>query len=506
MKKALSRTAMAAGVLTLISFALRGLGMLFRVYLSGRMGSAGLGLYQLVMSVYSLFATFATSGFTVAVSRLAAERLENPDSAKARSGAVRVLCVSSLIALTIGSLAALTLYTGASFLADTFILDGRTAAPLRILALSMPFMSLSACLKGYFTAVGQIYKPSAASLFEQCAKIAIIVYSFETVCRGVTSPAALCTAVVAGLTAGEALSYVFLFLLYLFFSGRSGERVRIDESPVQTAKNVGAVTLPIAASAYVTNILHSVESVLIPMQFVRYGGNREGALSDFGTIRGMTIPMLFFPFAFLGALFSIQVPSISRLNTLEDKGERNRLIDRIMKITVAFSTVTGVIFFAFPETISLALYGNAECAESTRILAIVTPFMYIETVSDGLLKSIGEQNKTLIYSIANSVLRIAGVLLFIPYSGSRGYLWLLVVSNLFSFILCYRRLKRVTGCKMGILRDAALPLALSSAGALCASPLLSVGMHRTLTAVLVCAVSAGAYLAFYALWGKKSNE
>ena len=319
LKKALSSTAVAAGILTVISFALRGLGMLFRVYLSGRMGSAGLGLYQLVMSVYSLFATFATSGFTVAVSRLAAEKLENPDTQKANCGALRVLCMSSLIALGVGSAAATALYGGANFLADTFILDGRTAAPLRILAISMPFMSLSACLKGYFTAVGQIYKPSAASLFEQCAKIAIIVYSFETVCRGVTSPTALCTAVVAGLTAGEALSYIFLFLLYLFFSGRPKDRVRIEEKPLKTAKGIAAVTLPIAASAYVTNLLHSAESVLIPMQFVRYGGDRQAALSDFGTIRGMTIPMLFFPFAFLGALLSIQVPAISRLNTAEDK-------------------------------------------------------------------------------------------------------------------------------------------------------------------------------------------
>lgn len=504
MKKALSHTAVAAGVLTVISFALRGLGMLFRVYLSGRMGSAGLGLYQLVMSVYSLFATFATSGFTVAVSRLAAERLEDADTKKAHSGALRVLCMSSLIALFVGAAAAAVLYFGADFMASTFILDGRTAAPLRILALSMPFMSLSACLKGYFTAVGQIYKPSAASLFEQCAKIAIIVYSFETVCSGVTSPTALCTAVVAGLTAGEALSYIFLFVLYLFFSGRQKGGVRLEERPLKTAKGIAAVTLPIAASAYITNILHSVESVLIPIQFVRYGGNREAALADFGTIRGMTIPMLFFPFAFLSALFSIQVPAVSRLNTAEDKTERNRLIERIMRITVAFSIVSGGLFFMFPKEISLAIYGSTECAASTRILALVTPFMYVETISDGLLKSIGQQNKTLLYSVINSVFRIAAVLFFIPYSGSLGYLWLLVASNMLSFVLCYRRLKRVTGYKANTIRDVLLPLLCTAAGGAAASPLCAVALHRSLKAVLICAVCVGVYLALYGASRKKA--
>jgi len=499
LKKTLSATAVAAGVLTVISFALRGLGMLFRVYLSGRMGSAGLGLYQLVMSVYSLFATFATSGFAVAVSRLVAEKLEDTDQRRAGGGALRVLCMSSAMSLALAGIASALMYLGADYMANTFIMDYRTAAPLRILALSMPFMSLSACLKGYFTAVGQIYKPSVASLFEQCAKIAIIVYSFELHYKGVNNPSSLCVAVVAGLTAGEALSYVFLFLLYLFFSGRSKNTLPPVESPASTAKNIASVCLPIAASSYVTNILHSVESVLIPIQFVRFGGNRDAALSAFGTIRGMTIPMLFFPFAFLGALFSIQVPAISRLNTVEDKGARNRLIGRIMKICFAFSIVSGGLFFMFPKEISLAIYGNTECVTSTRILALVTPFMYVETVSDGILKSIGQQNKTLLYSIVNSVFRIGAVLFIIPFSGVQGYLWLLIASNLLSFVLCYRRLKRVTAYKPSLAYDVALPLICTLAGGAAASTLVDVTLHRTFKAALICLVCVGVYLVLYKL-------
>lgn len=504
LKKALSKTAMAAGILTVISFALRGLGMLFRVYLSGRMGTTGLGLYQLVMSVYSLFGVFATSGFTVAVSRLAAEKLEDKDAAKGKKGAVRVLCLSSLIALAMGVLSGAVLYFSASLLADKVIMDGRTVAPLKILALSMPFMSLSACLKGYFTAVGQIYKPSAASLFEQCAKIVIIVYTFETLCRGVRNPTALCTVVVAGLTAGEALSYLFLFLLYLFFSDRPKEKTVLAEAPLKTAKGIAAVSFPIAASSYITTLLHSVESVLIPIQFVRYGGNRDKALADFGIIRGLSIPMLFFPFAFLGALFSIQIPAISRLNTVEDKTERNRLIARIMDISVVFSVVSGTLFFVFPTQLSLALYGNAEAAASTRILALVTPFMYVETVSDALLKGIGEENKTLLFGLLNSTFRITAVLVLIPFSGAYGYLWLLVASNLLSFFLCYRRLKKVTGYKTRLFYSATAPLAFILVGCIAASPICALEMHPVLKAVCLLGVSLGVFATLFKLFRRKS--
>lgn len=441
MKKSLTGPAAAAGILTLMSFALRGMGMVFRVYLTDIMGAAGIGLYQLIMSVYSVFATFATSGFTVAVSRLAAERLTDDGN---RKGSVRVLASSSLLALAVGGAAAAVLYGGADYMASDFVGEQGAASSLRVLALSMPFMALSACLKGYFIAVGQIYKPTVASLFEQCAKIAVTVLVFRTVNGKDATPASLCEGALAGITAGECFSFAFLFVLYVFFSGSKG-RGRVKESLFTSARGVASVTLPIAASAYVTNILHGVESVLLPERFARHGGSREEALACFGAIRGMSIPLLFFPYAFLGALLSIQVPAVSRLCAKGDLEGRDRLIGRIMERTMVFGTLCGGFFFVFAEEMALGLYGNTDCVSSLRMLALVTPFMYMETMADGLLKTIGEQRRTLVYSVVNSLFRIVAVLIYIPYSGSMGYLWLLMVSNTLSFLLCLGRLKRLCG-------------------------------------------------------------
>ena len=55
-------------------------GVFLRLYVSARIGSAGMGLYQLILSVYTMFSTFATAGFTVSVSRLAAEKDERSHS------------------------------------------------------------------------------------------------------------------------------------------------------------------------------------------------------------------------------------------------------------------------------------------------------------------------------------------------------------------------------------------------------------------------------------------
>lgn len=52
----------------------------------------------------------------------------------------------------------------------TLLGDERTRAPLYILALSLPFMAVTSCLKGAFMAYRKVLVPSSNSLFEQIIK------------------------------------------------------------------------------------------------------------------------------------------------------------------------------------------------------------------------------------------------------------------------------------------------------------------------------------------------
>ena len=67
-------------LLTCSSLLMSCIGMAFQVWLVGRIGSAGIGLYQLTISVTNLGATFAISGIRFASTRLVSEDLgyENP--------------------------------------------------------------------------------------------------------------------------------------------------------------------------------------------------------------------------------------------------------------------------------------------------------------------------------------------------------------------------------------------------------------------------------------------
>ena len=442
-----------AALLTVFSLVIKLLGVYLRLFLSARIGSEGMGLYQLIMSVYTLFATFATAGFTVAVSRLVAEKSENNPS-----DAVRVYRMSLLVSGVISVTATVVMFTCADVIAGSFLDDARTAAPLRILALSMPFMALSACMKGYFIAKRQVLKTATASLSEQIAKICVIALFLNFYMALTNDIGRLCIGIVIGLTFGEIFSFVYLSVLYRFFSDRVNKKdYRPTEERKAVVKAILGVTIPISAAVYVTSTLHTAENILLPKMLEQFSGNRSEALSQFGMIRGMVIPILFFPFDFLNSLVTILVPEISRLNIKEDKSERNSIVSKVMALCFVFSIAVGGLFYFFAGEIGETFYKGQNTYHAIRILALVTPFMYIETITDGLLKGIGEQVYTLKVSALNWGSRLIIVFFLIPATGAEGYLWLLVASNTFSYVMCIYRLKKVTDFYFDFFRSAFLP-------------------------------------------------
>ena len=454
--------------MTVFSLINKLLGVFLRLFMSSRIGSEGMGLYQLIMSVYTMFSTFATAGFTVSVSRLIAEKDE-----RSNADARLLLNNAFLASAIISAIATGLMLFCADWMAVKFLGDSRCGFPLRILALSMPFMAFAACLKGWFIAKQKVTVTSSASLFEQIIKIAVIALFLNVVLAKTNDIGQLCSGIVIGVTLSEMCSFTYLFLFKVIPQRKAKDTSLPTETKKDSMSSLTSVTVPISLSVYLTSILHTAETLLIPYVFESYSGDRSRALSSFGMIRGMVVPILFFPFAFLGSLVSVFTPEISRLNMLADRKPLNARISSLMSFVSLISVAVGGLFFFLNYEIGEAFYPNENTAEAIKILSLVTPFMYAETVSDGLLKAIGEQMQTLKFSVYNSILRVMLILFFVSKTGENGYLWLLVISNTFTYILCRRRLYKATGVAPRLKSDILLPLLSAVVSGLSAKFILS---------------------------------
>ena len=163
-----------AFILTATSLLLRTVGMFFRVYMSGKIGAEGMGLYQLIFSIYVLASTFATSGISTAVTRLVAE--EAPEGGRPAS---RILRRSLTLSATAGLLSGLAVFFAAEPISLYWLKDIRAVPALKILSPSLLFMGVSACLRGYFIARRKVSSSSNAQLFEQAVRMAVVFFLID---------------------------------------------------------------------------------------------------------------------------------------------------------------------------------------------------------------------------------------------------------------------------------------------------------------------------------------
>lgn len=433
-----------AAVLTVTSLILRTVGIGFRIFLADKLGAEGMGLYQLIVSVYVLGSTFATSGISTAVTRLVADEAVCGTARSVR----HILYRSLFLSVTIGLLSTALIYGGADLISVYAIRDVRAAPALRILSFSLPSMGISSCLRGYLIARRKAAGSSYAQLLEQAVRIGVIALLIDrAAAKGL---AAACAAVMLGDTVAEWTACGYLALRYKCDARRMRQdlpsRASTPRSPVM--RRLFSIAVPITAGRYLNTALRTVENILVPNNLAKYSGRTEQGLAEFGALKGMALPLIFFPASFLSAISTLLIPEISAANALHQRSKINRAVERTLQITLLSSVLIGAVFFTFSNEIGMLLYHNQDVGRYLAFLAPLTPIMYAESLVDGILKGLNQQVSSLRYSVADSALRIVLILLVVPRYGMKGFLFIMVVSNVMTSFLNTHRLLTVTGIRI----------------------------------------------------------
>lgn len=424
--------------LTAVSLLLRMIGLSFQVYLSSKIGPTGIGLHQLIMSVYFLAATFSISGLRLTATRLAAEEMGLGNESGAKK-AVRICLGYSLIA---SSAIALLLYFGAGWIGKVWLEDPRAVLSLRILSFSLPFLAMGAVLGGYFTAVRRVLKSSLVLVAEQFFRVGVTV-----LCLGVLWPRGLeyaCSALALGACAGEITSFFLLFWLYRLDCRRFQKPGASSDLLVRAQK----IAIPVALSAYVTMGIRTMQQPLIPSGLKKSGSSGDRALATYGIIQGMAVPLLMFPGVILHAISDLIIPELAECQAQNWPKRQCYIINRVINIGLVTSIGIMSIIFRFSAPLGLSLYKNPEVGYYLRILAPMIPILYMDLLVDGILKGIGQQISSMGYNIFESVTGLILTYFLLPRFAITGYIFILFFTRALNFFLSINRLRKCIPLKI----------------------------------------------------------
>ena len=421
----------------------------FGAYVSGRIGPEGMGLYSLIMSIYTLAVTFATSGVQLATTRLVAEAIGRREVGGARAA----LRTAVGYALLFGTVASLLLFLLSDPIGVHLLSDGRTVPALRLLSVALVPVALSSVFSGYFTAVRRPGHAAAVSVSEQALRIILTVLALTALLpKGMTYA---CLALVGGSAIAEIASALILALLFLLDS----RRLRREPAAPPPVRSLLHITLPIAAASYVRSGLVSAEHMLIPRALTGGGASRREALAAYGTLSGMSLPIALYPMAALSAFAGLLVPELAEGAAAGDTSGNRRICERAMEATLWFSVAAGGLIAAFAMPLSEAVYGYREAGVYLALLAPVIPVMYLDHVTDMMLKGLGRQVYAMGVNILDSLGSILLVLLLLPSLGAVGYVYVILIAEIFNFSLSYAGLRTALPFRFPLLRGVLFPLA-----------------------------------------------
>lgn len=459
----------SAILLTLVNLLLRFVGTSFQVYLSGRIGAAGIGLLQLVMSVGSMAMVAGMGGIRTATMYLTAEELGRGKP----QNVTWVLSGCFLYSIAFSGTMALALYYFAPFIAQAWIGDIRTVDALRLFAAFLPTTCLCGVMTGYFTAANRIGTLAAVEIAEQLCSMGITLWLLHFWAG--TDPARACLAVVLGSALGCVLTLSCLVILRLREKPPASPRIPIARQLCQTA-------LPLAAADDLRTGISTAENLMVPKRLA-LNTSVENPLAAFGIVSGMVFPVLMFPACILFGLAELLIPELARCAA----AGKNKRIRYLVRRSLKTAAVYGLLFFGLmyltAEPLCLGLYGNMEAARQLQRYALLIPMLYCDAITDAMTKGLGQQRICVRYNIITNILDILFLYLLLPEYGMDGYFFSFALTHLLNFFLSFRRLMKITGQPVPIRLPlgclAAAPASIWAAGHL-ASPLLRAAVYPVL--------------------------
>ncbi len=437
-------------MLTAVALAMRTVAMLFGAFVSRTVGAEGTGLYTVIMTVYSFALTFATSGISLTVTRLVASTIGEGRGDRVE----RVVRSALLYSLGFGVFATFLLFFGANFIGKFILNDTRTVISLKLLAFSLVPVSFGSVISGYFVGVRRVGFNAASQVLGQMIKILVTVLLVVRLSSGGVESCVV--ALCLGITLTEMISLLIQLLEFAYDRYKYGKNAAKHGGGEM--RDVAATALPLAFSAYVRSALLSLEHILIPKRLLDGGEDSSEAYASYGLLHGMALPVILYPMTPLSSFAGLLVPEFAKDMSAGNSERMSRVASEAMNSTLVYAAVCSVMLYSFSEELGYAIYGSYEAGYYIRTLAPVVPIMYLDHVTDSMLKGIGEQVFSMWVNISDSVLSVALVWLLIPKMGILGYAVVIVAMEGYNFLLSFLRLRSKLSFKIKPGRYLVFPL------------------------------------------------
>lgn len=390
------------------------LGFIIKIIYTRVIGPEAIGLYMLVMPTYSLLITVASLALPIAISKLVAEGKRS----------FKLLVNTTFIILVLNIIIIILTYISSNFIATNLLNEPRSRYLLIACSLTLPFISMSSLIKGYFFGKQKMHPYCISNILEQVIRLILIALVLPLLIKISILYAVL------GLILLSIISEISSIIVFSFFIPK---KIKITKDDIKLdklyIKDIFSVSLPTVSSRIIGNIGFFFEPIILTNLLLFSGYSQKYILIEYGAYNAYSLALLTMPGFFINALCQSLVPEISKLQN--NKKMLKRRLSQSLIFCLIIGSVSSIIIYVYRTQLLQIVYNTTAGVNYIKILAPFFVLFYLEAPLMSVLQAIGKSFLTMKITTIGVVIKLVALaILSISHIGIYG----LVIAEIINII------------------------------------------------------------------------
>ena len=347
---------LATIILSISNIIVRGLGFIYKIFLSNVIGEQGLGIYHIVFNFLMICVALTTTGIPTALSCF----ISTTNTLKNKKGTNTYFISTLYIAFFIAFFISVFVSLNSHFLAQKFLHNSNLNLFILAVCPAVVLITISNVLRSYFYGIKKVVVPAIGQVLEQISRILFLVLVFYYI----KNESIICYSALLAISIGETVNIIFI-TINLYKDSNIYNKYTINmkdfkKASTETLKR----SVPITCNRMTSIILQSISSIIIPSRLLLANMTYSEALGAYGIISGMVMPFVYLPFSVGSALVVNLIPSISGEVALKSNKVLIKKIIFSIGLTLFFGISCSFLFYFFGgpllslnQTLSAILHG-----------------------------------------------------------------------------------------------------------------------------------------------------
>ncbi len=408
---------MSIFILLIGGFITKIFGFLIKILFTRTIGQEGISLYTIVMPTYSLLITIATFALPISISKLVSEN-------KIRSKTI-VFSTACFILLFNAVFIIFILFLAPVI--SKYLLKQPNVTPLIwAMVATLPFISISSILKGYFLGKFKVAPNTISNIFEQLFRIFFLIVILPYFAQKNVMLGVILFILVNVIT--ELIS-IFTFSLFL------PKKAFLHKEGLTVQKNiinrVLFISIPSVSSRFIGNIGFFLEPIILTNLLLFSGYSNNFILTEYAAYNAYAIGLLTLPSFFVSAISQILIPEISKFHAKKETFMIKKRLKQALIYSFLIGLVSSVFILWFRNPLLMILYKTTNGSDYILALAPFFVLFYLEAPLSSTLQALDKSKTAMKITLYGMILKL--VLLAILSLAHIG-LYSLVISEIINII------------------------------------------------------------------------